>query len=53
VENLTVSDHSGWSAKFPLDGFRQHCLLNGLDQIGLTLQKQQAIADYEARPLPY
>jgi 3-isopropylmalate/(R)-2-methylmalate dehydratase small subunit len=53
VETLTVSDDSGWSASFPLDGFRQHCLLNGLDQIGLTLQKQQSIADYEARPALY
>ena len=53
VETLTVSDHSGWSAKFPLDGFRQHCLLNGLDQIDLTLQKQQFIGAYEARPPLY
>jgi 3-isopropylmalate/(R)-2-methylmalate dehydratase small subunit len=53
VENLTVTDDDGWSAKFPLDEFRQHCLLNGLDQIGITMQKQQAIADYEARPRPY
>jgi 3-isopropylmalate/(R)-2-methylmalate dehydratase small subunit len=53
VETLTVSDDSGWSASFPLDGFRQHCLLNGLDQIGLTLQKQQSIAGYEARPPLY
>lgn len=49
VETLTVSDDSGWSARFPLDAFRQHCLLNGLDQIGITLQKQQFISDYEAR----
>jgi 3-isopropylmalate/(R)-2-methylmalate dehydratase small subunit len=53
VETLTVSDDSGWSAKFPLDSFRQHCLLNGLDQIGITLQKQQFIDDYEARPALY
>ena len=53
VETLTVSDDSGWSASFPLDGFRQHCLLNGLDQIGLTLQKQPSIAGYEARPPLY
>ena len=53
VETLTVSDDNGWSASFPLDGFRQHCLLNGLDQIGLTLQKQPSIAGYEARPPLY
>lgn len=53
VETLTVSDDSGWSAPFPLDPFRQHCLLNGLDQIGITLQNEQHIAAYEARPTPY
>jgi len=53
VENLTISDDSGWSTSFPLDSFRQHCLLNGLDQIGITLQKQQFISDYEARVPAY
>jgi 3-isopropylmalate/(R)-2-methylmalate dehydratase small subunit len=53
VETLTVSDDTGWSAPFPLDSFRQHCLLNGLDQIGITLQKAQFITDYEARPPLY
>ncbi len=53
VESLTVSDDTGWSASFPLDPFRQHCLLNGLDQIGITLQKEQLISDYEARTAPY
>lgn len=53
VETLTVSDDSGWSAKFPLDAFRQHCLLNGLDQIGITEKKEQFIKDYEARPALY
>jgi 3-isopropylmalate/(R)-2-methylmalate dehydratase small subunit len=53
VETLTVSDDSGWSASFPLDSFGQHCLLNGLDQIGITLQKQQFITDYESRTPAY
>jgi 3-isopropylmalate/(R)-2-methylmalate dehydratase small subunit len=53
VETLTVSDDNGWSAQFPLDPFRQHCLLNGLDQIGITLQKEKFISEYEARPRPY
>jgi 3-isopropylmalate/(R)-2-methylmalate dehydratase small subunit len=53
VENLTLSDDSGWSTKFPLDSFRQHCLLNGLDRISITLQKEQFITDYEARPARY
>lgn len=53
VETLNVSDDSGWSASFPLDPFRQHCLLNGLDQIGITMQAQQSITEYEARPALY
>lgn len=53
VEQLTVSDGEGWCAKFPLDGFRRHCLLNGLDQIGITLQHEAAIRSYEARPASY
>jgi len=53
VETLTVSDDSGWSAPFPLDAFRQHCLLNGLDQIGITLQNEPAITTYESRTPPY
>ncbi|MFZ7230993.1 3-isopropylmalate dehydratase small subunit [Avibacterium avium] len=32
---------------FELDEFRRHCLLNGLDNIGLTLQHENAIAEYE------
>ena len=53
VETLTVSDDQGWTINFPLDSFRQHCLLNGLDQIGITLQKEQSITDYEARTPAY
>lgn len=34
---------------FALDPFRRHCMLNGLDSIGLTLQHVQAISDYELR----
>lgn len=34
---------------FTLDAFRRHCMLNGLDSIGLTLQHEQAIAEYEHR----
>ncbi|PWW09004.1 3-isopropylmalate dehydratase small subunit [Mangrovibacter plantisponsor] len=33
---------------FSIDGFRRHCMLNGLDSIGLTLQHEDAIAAYEA-----
>lgn len=34
---------------FELDPFRKHCLINGLDDIGLTLEKSSSIADYEAK----
>ncbi|APE26948.1 3-isopropylmalate dehydratase small subunit [Aurantiacibacter gangjinensis] len=34
---------------FDIDPFRKHCLLNGLDEVGLTLERGEAIADYEER----
>ena len=33
---------------FHVDAFRKHCLLNGLDDIGLTLQKKSVIDDFES-----
>ena len=36
--------------RFEIDPFRKHCLLNGLDDVGLTLQKGDRIASYEERP---
>ena len=33
--------------KFDIDGFRKHCLLNGLDDIGVTMQKGDAISTFE------
>jgi 3-isopropylmalate/(R)-2-methylmalate dehydratase small subunit len=53
VERLLVADDQGWSSAFPLDPFRRHCLLNGLDQIGITLQHEQAIREFEQRPAVY
>jgi 3-isopropylmalate/(R)-2-methylmalate dehydratase small subunit len=53
LEKLEVRDDSGFRAKFPIDEFVRHCLLNGLDDIGLTLQHEQEISAYEARhPAP-
>jgi len=53
LEILTVEDGRGFSAKFAVDDVARHCLLNGLDDIGLTLQHEAAIAAYEAKhPLP-
>jgi 3-isopropylmalate/(R)-2-methylmalate dehydratase small subunit len=53
LEKCEVRDDQGFSAKFPMDEFVRHCLLNGLDDIGLTLQHENEIAAYEARhPAP-
>ena len=45
----TVSTPSGESFSFSVDAFRKHCLLNGLDDIGLTMQHQDKIKTFEAR----
>ena len=49
LERCKVQDEHGFSATFPIDDFTRHCLLEGLDDIGLTLQHQAEIAAYEAR----
>lgn len=54
LENCLVSDAQGFSAQFHIDDFVRNCLLNGLDDIGLTLQHEADIAAYEARhPVPW
>jgi 3-isopropylmalate/(R)-2-methylmalate dehydratase small subunit len=54
LEQRTVYDDRGFSADFQIDDFVRHCLLNGLDDIGLTLQHESDIAAYEARhPSPW
>ena len=45
----TVSTPSGETFSFSVDAFRKHCLLNGLDDIGLTMQHQDKIKAFEAR----
>jgi len=53
LEQCEVRDGEGFRAKFPIDEFVRHCLLNGLDDIGLTLQHEKEIAAYEAKhPTP-
>ena len=47
LKNCTISDDHRLSLSFHVDPFRQHCLLNGLDDIALTLQQVDKIADYE------
>ncbi len=49
LEQRKVHDDHGFSATFQIDDFTRHCLLNGLDDIGLTLQHQPEIAAYEAQ----
>lgn len=49
LEKREVVDDQGFKAKFPVDEFVRHCLLNGLDDIGLTLQHDADISAYESR----
>ncbi|HZU22357.1 MAG TPA: 3-isopropylmalate dehydratase small subunit [Terriglobales bacterium] len=48
LEALSVSAADGFEAKFHINEFARHCLLNGLDDIGLTLQREADIARFEA-----
>lgn len=52
LERLRVHDAHGFSAAFQIDEFTRHCLLEGLDDIGLTLQHESDIAGYESRHSP-
>ena len=53
LERREVRDEEGFRAKFAIDEFVRHCLLNGLDDIGLTLQHKAEITAYETRhPAP-
>ena len=51
LANQQVMDPDGEAIGFEIDEFRKHCLLNGLDEIGLTLQQGDAIREYESRRL--
>lgn len=51
LERRIVEDSKGFSASFAIDDFQRHCLLEGLDDIGLTLQHEPDITAYEdSRP---
>jgi 3-isopropylmalate/(R)-2-methylmalate dehydratase small subunit len=45
----TVKGPDGKVDSFEIDSFRKHCLINGLDDIGLTLEKETSITAYEKR----
>lgn len=49
LDNQKVISPSGKEYSFEVDGFRKHCLLNGLDDIGLTLEHADDIKAYEAK----
>jgi len=49
LPDQTVTDGQGFSAKFEVDPFRKFCLLEGLDDIGLTLRHAAELDKYEAQ----
>jgi 3-isopropylmalate/(R)-2-methylmalate dehydratase small subunit len=49
LEKQEIRGPDGGVITFEIDSFRKHCLLNGLDDIGLTLQKEKAIKSYEQK----
>jgi 3-isopropylmalate/(R)-2-methylmalate dehydratase small subunit len=49
LESQEIRGPDGGVVKFDIDPFRKHCLLNGLDDIGLTLEKAPAIEAYEKK----
>ncbi|WP_071795384.1 3-isopropylmalate dehydratase small subunit [Natronohydrobacter thiooxidans] len=48
LESQTVTSADGQEFSFQIDPFKKHCLLNGLDDIGLTLEKVSSIDAFEA-----
>jgi 3-isopropylmalate/(R)-2-methylmalate dehydratase small subunit len=49
LEQQSITAPNGMVYRFEVDAFRKNCLLNGLDDIGLTLQHVREIKEYEAR----
>jgi 3-isopropylmalate/(R)-2-methylmalate dehydratase small subunit len=49
LEEQTVTDSFGFRATFEIDPFRKFCLIEGLDDIGLTLRHEEALDTFEAR----
>ena len=47
LESQTIKGPDGGEISFEVDAFRKHCLLNGLDDIGLTMEKSDAIDTFE------
>jgi len=49
LESQTITTSDGEQISFEVDSFRKHCLMEGLDDIGLTLEKAAAIDSFEAQ----
>ena len=49
LEKQEVRGPDGGVIHFEIDAFKKHCLLNGLDEVGLTMQKAPAIASFEEK----
>lgn len=49
LESQTIKGPDGGTIHFEIDPFKKHCLLNGLDDIGLTMEKAPAIAGFETK----
>ena len=49
LEEQTVTDDAGFKATFEIDPFRKFCLMEGLDDIGLTLRHEKALDTFEAQ----
>ncbi|MEM6357921.1 MAG: 3-isopropylmalate dehydratase small subunit [Pseudomonadota bacterium] len=49
LEAQTIERPDGGTIAFDIDPFRKHCLLNGLDDIGLTMEREDAISAFEAK----
>jgi 3-isopropylmalate/(R)-2-methylmalate dehydratase small subunit len=47
LEAQEIRGPDGGVVKFDIDAFRKHCMINGLDDIGITMQKDAGIASYE------
>ncbi len=49
LESQTITGPDGGTVSFEIDPFRKHCLLNGLDDIGLTMADAEKIDDFEGK----
>ena len=48
LDTQTITGPDGGSISFEVEAFRKHCLMNGLDDIGLTMQKKDKVDEFEA-----